>query len=126
MDYSQARNVVSAKLFGQIVHSRNIKDEINDLYNGGAIDGYPVVIYHNGSFLGLYTMNIPKDKWLFGMDDYDPGKDESITKHAILMGNTWTNSVVLKESMNSDYVSSGWELEFCSTEETNIGTDLGC
>ena len=123
IDYSQARNVVSAKLFGQIVHSRNIEDEINNLYNGGGIDGYPVVIYLNGSFLGLYTLNIPKDKWLFNMDDYDPEKDQDIKKQAILMGDTLSNSSSLKETMNSDYTSSGWELEYCSTEDCDIGTD---
>lgn len=122
IDYSQARNVVSAKLYGQVLHSRNIEDELNELYNGGAIDGYPVVIYLNGSFLGLYTMNIPKDKWLFDMDDYDPDEDETVTKQALLMGDDWTTSTKLETPMNSDYISSGWELEYCSTEETDIGT----
>ena len=123
IDYSQARNVVSAKLYGQVAHSRNIQDEINDLYNGGAIDGYPVVIYLNGSFLGLYTMNIPKDKWLLDMSDYDPEEDETVKKQAILMGNKWSKSSALKETMNPDYISSGWELEYCSTEKTDIGTN---
>ena len=122
VDYSQARNVVSAKLYGQIVNSRTTEDKINELYNGGAIDGYPVVIYLNNSFLGLYTMNIPKDKWLFDMDDYDPDEDTEIRKEAILMADTWTNSTFLKETINSDFISSGWELEFCSTEGTDIGT----
>ena len=122
IDYSQARNVVSAKLYGQIVHSKSSEDKLNTLYNGGAIDGYPVVIYLNGSFLGLYTMNIPKDKWLFNMDDYDPDKDEDVRKEAILMADAWTNSTWLTETINSDFSSSGWELEFCSTEETDIGT----
>lgn len=123
VDYSQARNVVSAKLFGQIVKSRNLGDEIEDLYNGGAIDGYPVVVYLNGSFLGLYTMNIPKDKWLFGMSDYDPDEDIEVKKQAILMGDMWTSSVALSETIGDSYIESGWELEYCSTEETDIGTD---
>ena len=40
--------------------------------NNGAIDGYPVEIYINGNFHGLYTMNIPKDEWMFNMDSDNP------------------------------------------------------
>lgn len=124
IDYSQARNVVSGKLYGQIVKSRNNGDNLEELYNGGAIDGYPVVIFLNGSFLGLYTMNIPKDKWLFDMDDYDPEDDAEIRKEAILMADGWTESTALREPINPNYVSSQWELEFCSTEEyEEVGTD---
>ena len=43
------------------------------------IDGYPVEIYINGEFLGLYTWNIPKDKWTFNMTG-----DEN-TREALLM-----------------------------------------
>lgn len=40
---------------------------IQDLPNGGAIDGFPVCVYINGQYTGLYTFNIPKDGWMFGM-----------------------------------------------------------
>lgn len=123
VDYSQARNVVSAKLYGEIAKSRQYNDEINNLYNGGAIDGYPVVIFLNGAFLGLYTLNIPKDKWLFDMEDYDPEKHQEVPKQAMLMADDWGNSTCLKETMNYDFNSSGWDLEFCSTEDHEIGTD---
>lgn len=111
IDFSHARNVVSAKLYGQVSDSRNIDDEFDKLVNGGAVDGYPVVIYLNGSFHGLYTWNIPKDSWLFEMEDE--------TEHqALVMADDWQNSVALNEPMANDFVSSGWELEYCSTEDT--------
>lgn len=68
IDHSHARNVVSAKLWGQMVKSRTIvPTELADLPNGGAVDGFPCIIMLNGEFHGLYTFNIPKDGWMFGM-----------------------------------------------------------
>lgn len=108
VDVTHSRNVVSAKLYNDVVKSRNADDRLSTLTNGGAIDGYPVVVFLNGDFLGLYTMNIPKDKWMFGMDG-----DES-TKEGLLMADVWTNSVKLRESVEYD-LSNGWDLEHCST-----------
>ena len=82
IDFSHARNIVSAKLYGQVSKSRNIADEFNQLVNGGAIDGFPVVIYLNGNFHGLYTWNIPKDKWMTNMDD-------DLDEHCILCGENY-------------------------------------
>lgn len=69
VDSSHARNVVCAKLWGQIVKSRTPANAmLNALPNGGAIDGFPIIVSLNGYFHGLYTWNIPKDDWMFGMD----------------------------------------------------------
>lgn len=68
IDFSHARNIVSAKLWGQVVKSRsNILSGLTDLPNGGAVDGFPICLYINGEYTGLYTFNIPKDGWMFGM-----------------------------------------------------------
>ena len=117
IDYSQMRNVISAKIYGDIVRFRDIDDEFNDLVNGGAIDGYPIIIFENGVYQGLYTLNMAKDDYLFAMNG-----DES-TKEAILMTVDWTNSCALKEHINYDF-SNGWELEYSSTEDNDeIGND---
>ncbi len=116
-DFSQARNVVSAKIWGDVVKSRNLDDELSALANGGAIDGYPIAVYNNGQFLGLYTMNIPKDKWMLGMEDSDE------KTQAILMGDSWHESVKLHEPMNEDFQSSGWELEYASNEDSEVDND---
>lgn len=69
VDSSHARNIVCAKMWGQIVKSRTPANAtLNALPNGGAIDGFPIIISLNGVFHGLYTWNIPKDAWMFGMD----------------------------------------------------------
>ncbi len=121
IDYSHARNVVSAKLYGDVVHSRSFNDEVDALVNGGAIDGFPVVVFMNGDYQGLYTMNIPKDKWLFDMDDDDP-EDSEETRQALLMADNWSSSTRLHEEIGDNLAAQMWELEFCSTEETEVGT----
>ena len=69
IDPSNARNVVSGKIYNDILKTRdNLNENLKNAPNGGVVDGYPVVIYNNGEFLGLYTLNIPKDKWMFGME----------------------------------------------------------
>lgn len=77
IDFSHARNVVSAKLWGQIVRSRSGGTivQIQDLPNGGAVDGFPCVVTINGEFTGVYNFNIPKDGWMFGMG---AGQQEAI------------------------------------------------
>lgn len=67
IDHTHARNICSCKQWGQIVKSRaDVPSELSSLVNGGAIDGFPCVIMLNGEFHGVYTMNIPKDGWMFG------------------------------------------------------------
>lgn len=68
IDASAARNIICAKIWGQMVKSRDhVMPQLQDLPNGGAIDGFPMMLAINGVYQGLYTWNIPKDGWLFGM-----------------------------------------------------------
>lgn len=67
IDHSHARNICSCKLWGEIVKSRaNVPAELSSLVNGGAIDGFPIIIVLNGKFYALGTFNIPKEGWMFG------------------------------------------------------------
>lgn len=70
-DSSMSLNVVMAQLWGEIVKSRTDTDyltvQLKQAPNCGAIDGFPIILYVNNTFHGLYTLNIPKDKWLFNM-----------------------------------------------------------
>lgn len=118
VDFSQSRNVVSGRLFGDVVRSRSELDpNLRLLTNGGAIDGYPVIVYLNGDYLGFYTMNIPKDEWLFGMTE--EGED---VRQAILFSNDWTASGALDEAVRYDF-SNGWDLEYCSTVDSTWVVD---
>lgn len=112
VDSSQARNIVGAQLFAQLVSTRDhISPGLAAAPNYGLIDGYPVLVYINNTFHGIYTMNIPKDDWMFAME----GEEEA--REALLMADTWTESVMLNEQIGSSFAASGWEVEHCSTED---------
>ena len=115
VDASHARNIVCAKLWGQIVKSRTpSNDTLADLPNGGAIDGFPIIISLNGKFHGLYTWNIPKDGWMFGMDEKG--------QKAILCAETAKNGAVnFKGEATLVEDAEGYldfEVEYSSTEDT--------
>ena len=71
-DILHARNVVGAKLWGKVVQSRSDYDtlpkELKNSPNNGAIDGFPVRVYINGAYNGLYNLTIPKCDWMVGMN----------------------------------------------------------
>jgi hypothetical protein len=86
IDLSHARNIVSARLWGDIVKSRDNYNELPELLrtspNQGAVDGFPIKVYANGIYQGRYTWNIPKDKWMANMDD-------ELDTHCILCGENY-------------------------------------
>ncbi len=68
VDASNLRNLFGAVIWGQMVKDRSGADpRLTALPNGGAIDGFPVWVIINGEDQGIYTWNIPKDAWMFGM-----------------------------------------------------------
>lgn len=68
IDFSHARNLVNAKLWGQVVKSRkNVDSRLKALVNAGAVDGFPICLVINEEYQGIYTFNIPKDGWMMGM-----------------------------------------------------------
>lgn len=107
IDPTQSRNICSCKQWGMIVKSRSVvPTELANLPNGGAIDGFPVVIMLNGEFHGLYTWNIPKDGWMFGLV-------ESTTKQqAIVAAKDHTAATQFKAAS-----MAGFEVEFVSDED---------
>lgn len=83
IDITHARNVVTARLWGDVVKSRSSYEELPEPLrtapNQGAIDGFPVKVYADGVYQGRYTINIPKDGWMANMDD-------ELDTHCILCG----------------------------------------
>lgn len=71
-DILHARNVVGAKLWSKVVQSRSdydtLPEELKNSPNNGAIDGFPVRVYINGAYNGLYNLTIPKCDWMVGMN----------------------------------------------------------
>ena len=73
IDYSHARNIVSARIWSKMVEARedydSLPEELRTSPNNGAVDGFPVIVYCNNLYYGRYTWNIPKDKFLTNMND---------------------------------------------------------
>ena len=86
MDISHARNIVSARMWGDIVKTRpdydSLPEELRTSPNQGAIDGFPIRVFCNGIYWGRYTWNIPKDGWMCNMDS-------NLDTHCILCGENY-------------------------------------
>lgn len=102
VDRSQAKNVVSCRLWGQMVKSRITEPEshMKAAPNFGAVDGYPVKVYVNDEWHGLYSFNIPKDEDLFGMEEGNP-------LHCAVCGDQQLSLPVQFRQAST----TGWELE---------------
>lgn len=111
-DLTQCRNLVGANLWTEMVQSRNnVSNRIRELPTYGAVDGFPIAVYLNDGFFGLYTLNLHKDDDLYHMRS---GKPE-----AILICNKQTEPESLFRSpatFTTDH-SSDWEIEYCGTED---------
>lgn len=95
IDLTHARNVVSARLWGDVVRSRadyeNIPELLRTSPNQGAVDGFPVKVYADGVYQGRYTLNIPKDAWMANIDD----KQDN---HCILCGENYVSGCFRAEA----------------------------
>ena len=116
IDISHARNIVSARLWGDVVKSRSNYDNLPELLttspNQGAIDGFPIKVYANGVYQGRYTWNIPKDGWMANMND-------ELNTHSILCGENY-DSGCFRAAAQVD--ESDWSDELHGTCPDNIKT----
>ena len=116
IDISHARNVVSARLWGDVVKSRPTYDTLPELLrtspNQGAIDGFPIKVYANGIYQGRYTWNIPKDGWMTNMDD-------ELNTHSILCGENYDSGCFRAPALIDE---SDWSDELHGTCPDNIKT----
>lgn len=110
IDHSHSRNIVSCKLWGMSVKARStVPTELASLPNGGAIDGFPIVIMVNDEFHGLYTFNIPKDGWMLGLTE------DTTKTQAIFSAHQHSDATQFKGLLKGD--ESDFELEFISDED---------
>ena len=138
-DPSQALNVVGARLWGMIrgthknantgilnINGDQLVDDNGNRITAetdpqlsiggtyGAVDGFPIGVYINDQYWGLYSFNIPKDNWMAKM----PEKSEN--KYAII-DTIWSpQGAFLKETNLQD---DKMELQFCSTKDTEWAKD---
>ena len=115
IDHSHARNICSAKLWSQIVASRENYALLPELLRtspcNGAIDGFPIKVYYNNNYEGIYTWNIPKDKWMFNMDD-------TLDNHCVLCGEEYNSGCFLTANARA------WSDEIHDTMPTSIVTSF--
>lgn len=106
IDRTHARNLVSAKLACQ---AQKKYDVLTQAPCNGLVDGFPIEVYSNGVFLGLYTCNIPKDDWQFAMDSDNPN-------HIVLCGENWEPAACFRDV--PDFVS--WSVEVGEENEQTM------
>lgn len=94
IDHSHARNIVNARIWSEIVKSRSDYAILPTALTSGnlAIDGFPIKVYNNGIYMGLYTWNLPKDA-LYGLN-------EDLPANAIVQGdsNQYSGSILWRSS----------------------------
>ncbi|OXC15495.1 hypothetical protein AYP84_01120 [Lactobacillus crispatus] len=136
LDASQSLNVVNAKLWGKIRATHyQVIDALQDNAgnyltdnngnhiiaetdpqlsiggNYGAVDGFPIAVYINDQYWGLYSFNIPKDDWMAKM----PSK----AGYAIV-DTVWSPQGALQQETN---FKDQMELQFCGTKDTKWAQD---
>lgn len=127
IDHAHARNIVSARLWSEIVASRpdytSLPVEMRNAPNNGAVDGFPIKVYYNGNYEGVYTWNIGKDDWMWGMD-------EDNANHVLLCAEGNTDGVYAETASNFrklwdgvDGSKPGWSVEV-GTNSTALKTSL--
>ena len=82
VDSLHLRNLAGARIAYDMITSRSDFDQLpHEMQTSprcNTIDGFPVKIYMNDELYGIYTMNIPKDKWAYNLE-------EGNVNHAFLM-----------------------------------------
>lgn len=113
IDHSHARNIVSANLWNDVVTSRSdynsLPEELRNSPKNGAIDGFPIKLYTNGTYQGIYTWNIGKDAWMWNMD-------ETNANHVLLCSETNTDGTYAENASNFRALWNGsdgsnWSIE---------------
>ena len=117
IDFTHARNIVCARLWGEMLESRSnyesLPTELKTAPNHGAIDGFFVKMYVNGVYYGRYTLNIPKDAWMANLD-------ETNANHAMVMSETCFDSGIFRSTVLLE--GSDWTDELHDTVPENIKT----
>ncbi len=125
VDTTHTRNISGARIAYDMVKSRPdspFKQQLLQCPRNGAVDGFPIKVYFNGEFYGIYTWNIPKDGWMFNMDESNP-------KHTVLCAerNTDGNSSLINScqfrKLWTDGDGGDWSVEF-GTYSTDMVASL--
>jgi hypothetical protein len=147
VDFSHARNVVCAKLWGDVRRTSIKSDDLmtdqvgnyitdqneNKILteadpmlsvglNMGAIDGFPIAVVINNVYWGLYSFTIPKDGWMAKMND---GDREAIVSAELHNVTTQFKALAAVDS-DGNLTGQDFSMEYCKDEDNQswIATSL--
>ena len=111
IDPSICRNLICADLWSEMAAIRpNYPARLAGASNFGATDGFPLALYLNDQFQGLYTFTLHRDDDLFDMED---GNMDGI----LVVNAVQSDSAFFKAPATFDN-QSDWEVEYSGLEET--------
>ena len=113
VDSTHTRNLSGARIAYDMVNSRPESDFKTNLLNtphNGSVDGFPIKVYVNGEFWGLYTWNIPKDAWTFNMDDKNPNHMVLCAEYNNNGDNTQNNTCEFRATWRGES-DANWSIE---------------
>ena len=120
IDSTHTRNLSGARIAYDMVNSRPESDFKTNLLNtphNGSVDGFPTKVYVNGEFWGLYTWNIPKDAWMFNMDDSNPNHMVLCAEYNNNGNNTQNNTCEFRAIWRGES-DTNWSIEVGTYSET--------
>ena len=120
VDSTHTRNISGARIAYDMVESRPdspFKQELLKCPRNGVVDGFPIKVYFNGEFWGIYTLNIPKDGWMFNMSEDNPNHIVLCAEKNTDGNNNLINSCQFRKLW--DGVDGGdWSYEFGTPSDT--------
>ena len=80
IDATQARNLTNARIFERAsdvttFENDQVAEKLSHAQAMGQMEGFPIELYLNGQYNGLYTLNTKKDDKTFGMSSDIPGEE---------------------------------------------------
>lgn len=119
VDTTHTRNISGARIAYDMVASRPdsaFKQQLLTAPRYGLVDGFPIKLYFNGEFYGIYTWNIPKDAWMFNMDESNPNHCVLCAERNTDGNSSLINSCQFRQPWNG---SGDWSVEV-GTASANI------
>lgn len=115
IDPTHGRNIISCRLFADAVKTRQEVPDPRLLETPmmGMIDGFKIQLYINGYYQGMYTWNIAKGEWMFGMTS--DGKGSFWLGEAVNDDRTMFRSTITQEELDTEEF---WTEEFVGEGNT--------
>ena len=122
VDTTHTRNLSGARIAYDMVASRPdspFKQQLLQCPRNGVVDGFPIKLYFNGEFYGIYTWNIPKDGWMFNMDKSNPNHMVLCAEQNNNGSSTVDNNTLICEFRKEwDGGGNSWSIEFGTLNDT--------